>query len=91
MKTRLSILLLLTIMLLLIVSAAVAQPDRTTVANTAAIQPATATGGAYHLESLRWQFEGTSDGGLYQLSGPQNPTLRGNGCCCNYLPCLQRN
>ena len=91
MKTRLSILLLLMITLLLIVSAAVAQPDRATATNTQTLQPATVTGGAYHLEGLRWQFKGTSGGGSYQLIGPQNPTLRGNGCCCSYLPCLQRN
>ena len=91
MKTRLSLLLLFIVVSLLIVSAAVAQSDRATATNTAAIQPATATGGTYHLESLRWQFKGASDGGPYQLTGPQSPTLRGNGCCCSYLPCLQRN
>ena len=52
----------------------------------------TAVGGAYHLTSLAWPetIAGTktnvvTNGGRYHLLGP---ALRGNGCCCNFLPCV---
>lgn len=90
MKTRLSILLLLTVMSLVMVNAVVAQPDRAAATNPPALPSAMVTDEVYHLENLRWQFDGTAHGGLYQLLSPQQPTLRGNGCCCTFLPCLQR-
>ena len=37
------------------------------------------------------QVEGSTSGGGYRLLGPASPTLRGNGCCCTYLPCVLRN
>jgi hypothetical protein len=35
--------------------------------------------------------QGSASGGGYRLLGPASPTLRGNGCCCTYLPCVLRN
>jgi hypothetical protein len=91
MKTRIIILLLLIVVPLMIASAALAQTDRAPAASMYPVQPGSATGGAYHLDGSTWRASGVSTGGKYQLSGPTGPTLTGNGCCCLYLPCLQRN
>ena len=50
-----------------------------------------ASGGGYRLTVLAWQVEGSASGGGYRLLGPASPTLRGNGCCCTYLPCVLLN
>ena len=50
-----------------------------------------ASGGRYHLTSLSWHVSGATSGGGYRLLSPSSPTLRGNGCCCTYLPCVLRN
>lgn len=55
------------------------------------VERGTASGGAYHLISLRWQVDGTVSGGEYVLLGPASPTLTGSGCCCTYMPCVLRN
>ena len=63
------------------------------------VQAGTAAGGSYHLTSpaLRqaqgdaWQVSGTLAGGGYALATLYQPALRGSGCCCTYLPCIQRN
>jgi hypothetical protein len=49
-----------------------------------------AFGGGYRLTGLAWQFSGIASGGKYRLLGPAAPALRGNGCCCTYLPCIVR-
>ena len=90
MKTRTIILLLLIAVPLLISSVALARPEQPVASNTTT-QPSPTTGGAYQLDGSTWQISGISTGGLYQLLGPQGSTLRGNGCCCTYLPCLLRN
>jgi hypothetical protein len=57
--------------------------------DTAASPPAAAvlSGGRYHLTSAAWQV---SSGGGYYLVGPASPGIRGDGCCCTYLPCVFR-
>ena len=54
------------------------------------VERGAAFGGTYHLTNLTWQVEGSASGARYLL-GPASPTLRGNGCCCTYLPCVLRN
>ena len=54
------------------------------------VAPAILSGGAYHLESSGWRISGASAGGGYRLDEPTAPSLRGNGCCCTYLPCVMR-
>lgn len=49
------------------------------------------SGGAYRLASLSWQVGGVAGSESYQLSGQRTPTLRGNGCCCTYLPCVAQD
>jgi hypothetical protein len=51
----------------------------------------TISGGGYRLTTVNWQVSGTSSGGGYRLLGPAAPGLAGSGCCCTYLPCIQRN
>ena len=42
----------------------------------------------YTLTSLDWQLSGVSAEGSYFLFTPSLPALRGNGCCCLFLPCV---
>jgi hypothetical protein len=55
------------------------------------VEQGVASGGGYRLTSLNWQASGTVSGAGYRLLGPTSPTLRGNGCCCTWLPCALRN
>ena len=48
-----------------------------------------ASGGRYRLASLAWRVSGTVSGNGYRLDHLE-PTLRGSGCCCTYLPCILR-
>ena len=50
------------------------------------VEQGTASGQGYRLESLNWQVSGTASGAGYRLLGPDSPSVRGNGCCCTYLP-----
>jgi hypothetical protein len=50
-----------------------------------------ASGGGYYLTSLVWSASGTIQGQGYTLLGPAAPNLRGNGCCCSFLPCVLDN
>ena len=47
------------------------------------------SGGGYHLTLLTWQVSGESSGDGYTLYSPEAPSLE-SGCCCIYLPCVQR-
>jgi len=55
------------------------------------VEKGEASGGRYHLTSVSWHVSGAASGGDYRLLSPSSPTLRGNGCCCTYLPCVLRN
>jgi hypothetical protein len=91
MKTRIIILLLLINVTLMIASAALAQTGQVPVLVMDPERQGSSIGGSYHLDGSTWHASGVLTGGKYQLSGPTDPTLTGNGCCCLYLPCLQRN
>ena len=54
------------------------------------VEQVTTSGGGYHLTNLVWHVNGAACGGSYCLNSA-NPGLRGNGCCCSYLPCVLRN
>ena len=49
------------------------------------------SGGNYHLTALTWHVSGTAGGGAYRLLAPSRPSLRGSGCCCNYLPLVPKD
>lgn len=84
--------ILLILLALALVSTAVVQADnRPNPPNPPtwyAVEQETASGGGYHLTSLAWQVDGAACSGGYRLLGPAAPALRGNGCCCTYLPCV---
>jgi hypothetical protein len=58
----------------------------------------TLSGGRYRLTSVTasesqqraWQNRDLASGGGYHLKGLASPQLTGSGCCCTYLPCVQR-
>ena len=78
MKRR-RIILLLVVLALALAPIALAQARDST--------PASTGGGGYHLTSAGVQ---ASSSGGYHLLGPAAPDLTGNGCCCTYLPCVNR-
>ena len=55
------------------------------------VEGCTMTGGGYRLSVQGWRITGAARGGNYSLSIPVEPSLRGNGCCCIYLPMVVRN
>jgi hypothetical protein len=54
------------------------------------VRVATSAGGSYQVSSLAWRVGGTAAGGEYILAIPDEPALRGSGCCCIYLPAVLR-
>lgn len=56
-----------------------------------AVGQGTASGGGYHLTSLRWQVSGNATGAAYCLYRTGSPVLRGSGCCCTYLPLVVKD
>lgn len=54
------------------------------------------TGGGYRLEDLGFSTSGDAlqtpimTGGDYRLAGVGSPEVNGGGCCCLYLPCVQK-
>jgi hypothetical protein len=61
-------------------SGAVAQPEA-----------AALSGGGYRLTSLpQGRAQRRSSGGSYRLATTSAPAGSENGCCCMYLPCVQR-
>jgi hypothetical protein len=76
--------------LLLLGTVALAQSGGPNPPTLYTVEQGAASGGGYHLTSLAWQVSGEISGENYRLLGPAVPTLRGNGCCCTYLPCILR-
>ena len=76
---------------LLLAGAALAQSGSQPSPSSYVVEKGRASGGRYHLTSVSWYVSGTASGGGYRLLSPSSPTLRGNGCCCTYLPCVLRN
>jgi hypothetical protein len=56
-----------------------------------AVEQVTSIGGGYFHTNLGWTVSGAASGGDYRLSGPTRATLRGDGCCCTWLPCVLRD
>lgn len=54
------------------------------------VEKTTLLGSRYQLSSLSWQVSGQLSGANYTLSAPSAPSLTGNGCCCNFMPCMLR-
>jgi hypothetical protein len=77
--------------LLLISTGVLAQPGGHDPPVRYTVVQGTASGGDYHLTSLTWRVSGTASGVGYRLLGPVSTLLRGNGCCCTYLPCILRD
>lgn len=98
MKAR-TVILVALVALLCLGGAALAQSGGAGPDQVLSVQAGTSGGGSYHLTSLTlrqsegdaWQVSGTATGGGYVLAVPYAPTLRGNGCCCTYLPCVLRS
>jgi hypothetical protein len=88
---RTLIALLLVIALLAMGSATLVQAGGPDPAQAMSVQPGTITGGNYHLTNRAWHVSGSATGGDYTVDAPYQPELRGNGCCCTYLPCTMRN
>ena len=60
-----------------------------------AVQPGTAAGGAYQLNSAAWSVRGTSSvsrataaGRGYRLETVGAVRGTGTPCCCTYMPCI---
>jgi hypothetical protein len=90
MKTRAAILVAI-VALLLLGTVALAQSGGPDPPTWYTVEQGAASGEGYRLTVLAWQVEGSASGGGYRLLGPASPTLRGNGCCCTFLPCVLRN
>jgi hypothetical protein len=82
---------LLVIALLLVGGVVLAQTGGPGPGQAMSVQAGTSSGGGYQLTSQAWQVSGTAAGEGYALATPHQPTLRGSGCCCTYLPCILRN
>lgn len=78
--------LMLVIALLVLVGGAVAQTEDSDLSPLCMVGQGVVSGGAYRLTSLSWQIDSPVSGGTYRLAVPEMPFLRGNGCCCTYLP-----
>ena len=52
------------------------------------VEQGTASGDGYQLTSLTWRVSGSSSSEGYHLLELMQPTLRGSGCCCTYLPLI---
>ncbi len=79
------------ICVLLLVGAALAQSGSQSSPSWYVVETGKVAGGGYSLTSLVWSTSGTIQGQGYALLGPAAPTLRGNGCCCSFLPCVLDN
>jgi hypothetical protein len=87
MKKKIAILILLACLLLTIT----AQASPAGPAPTYAVQPGVVSGGGYALSALGWRLSGPTQSQSYVLSSPASPGSSENGCCCVYLPCLQKH
>jgi hypothetical protein len=85
MKKRITFLIILLALVLLSTSAGALSAPRYQV------ETGTISGGSYQLTSAGPQTGNVSAGGAYRLLGPPVPAQQNSGCCCTYLPCIQRN
>ena len=54
------------------------------------VEADTVSGGDYQLTGQGASAAVEMSGGAYRLQGGIQPMLRGNGCCCTYVPCILR-
>ncbi len=85
-----TVILVTIVALLLLGGAALAQPGERVGSPLYAVEPATASGGAYHLAGGRWQVSCPSTGQGYRLWGPVQPQ-QAPACCCAFLPLATRS
>ena len=90
MKIR-SIVLAVTVVVLLVSTGASAHSGEHDPPAWYTVEQRVASGEGYHLTGLTWRVSGAASGGGYRLLGPAAPALRGNGCCCTWLPCVLSN
>lgn len=89
---KIRMLILIGITLLSLSGGAVAAPDGPpNRPSWYVVKPGTASGGPYQLSGTVWQVRGETSGAGYHLVSPINPVSSENGCCCIYLPCIQRS
>ena len=91
-KRMFTLVIVACICLVALASIASAQPPSPLPSASAEGAGWTAAGGGYRLTSLAWpetiagaKTNVMASGGRYRLLGP---ALSGNGCCCNFLPCV---
>ena len=83
-------LMICTIVIALFLFASVAAPVESNLSD--GISPGVTSADNYRLTSSAWsrsaaltEMMASAEGGDYRLLVP---ALRGNGCCCNFIPCL---
>lgn len=93
-RRYLLLLALVSVAVVALAGGAGAQPGVRSDPLAAVIHLDSATGGGYLLHGAvgdRQAFDPAgavvAGGGQYQIRAPE---LRGNGCCCTYLPCIRR-
>ena len=82
--------LVLVVAFMVLAGAGLAQPGDSELPSPYMVELGTASGGDYQLTSQGTSITGAMSGGAYRLQGGIQPMLRGNGCCCTYLPCILR-
>jgi hypothetical protein len=55
------------------------------------VEKGTIAGGGYRLTSVDLPTDDIMSGGGYQLLSLAESPAAGSGCCCTYLPCIQRS
>jgi hypothetical protein len=90
MKTRIIIVLLITILILASGAMASAHANLDGIPITYQITTGLSTGNGYQIFPLNWQVSGALSGGNYSLEVRNSPSLTGSGCCCTFLPCINK-
>ena len=89
MKTR-TIILVGIIAILFVGTAILVQAREGSAAPGYTVEAGVIAGDGYSLTSLEWRVNGSTGGSGYHLLSPAVPSQAG-GCCCLYLPCVQKN
>ena len=82
--------LVLVVAFLVLAGAGLAQPGDSELPPPYVVEADTVSGGDYQLTGQGASAAVEMSGGAYRLQGGVQPMLRGNGCCCTYLPCILR-
>lgn len=73
-------------LLLLSLSAGTTVAETLQADNTPFVMRTASSGGNYQLTVENWSESVAARGGNYTVLSIESPELRGNGCCCVYLP-----